>query len=129
MHDADDQRAKNVKETEARNGSAQPTWRTEAFALMVLDSGVGVPVKVQIMIVLVDVCMRAGYARMGGRELFAQPPHGSGEIENTKENKHQADGEFHSQAGTGRNDETEEDDGTAHDGDGQSVAATPKDAD
>ena len=95
MHDADQKRTKGVKQAEARPGFRQPTRRGEAIAVMLLDGRVRVPVKMQVVVMFVDVGMRSGDARVSGREFLAEPFHGSGEIENAEQDQHQANGEFH----------------------------------
>ena len=87
------------------------------------------PVKMQMVVVLVEVGMPSCHTRMAGGEFFAKPFHGSGEIEGAEQDQHQAHGEFHGEAGARRNDYAEQDDGAADDGDGQRVAAAPEDAD
>ena len=94
VYDADEKRAQGVKEAEVHEGFAQPTRRGEAIAVMLLDGRVRVPVKMKAVVMFVDVGMRSGYARVRGREFFAKPFHGSGEIENAKQDQHQANGEF-----------------------------------
>ena len=95
MHDADQNRTKGVKEAEARPGFRQPGRGGEAIAVMLLDGRVRVPVKMQVVVMLMDVRMRSGDARVSRGEFFAEPFHGSGEIENAEQDQHQAHGEFH----------------------------------
>ena len=87
------------------------------------------PMKMQAMIVFVDVSVSSGDARVAGCEFFTEPLHGAGQIESAEKNQHQAYGKFHGETGAGRDDYAEKDDGAANDGDGQRVTATPEDAD
>ncbi len=129
MHNADKQRTQSMKEAEPGERAAQPRRRAQAIAVVLLDSRVGVPVKMQPVAVLVDVGVRSRHARVAGRELFAEPFHRSGEIENAEQNEHQAYGEFHGQARAGRYHYAEEDDGASDNGNGERVTAAPEDAD
>ena len=85
--------------------------------------------KMQVMVMFVEVSVCSRDTRMAGREFFAEPFHGAGEVEDAEKNQHQADGKFHGEAGAGRDDHAEEDNGAADDGDGERVAAAPEDAD
>ena len=83
--------------------------------------------KVQVVVMLMDVSVRSRHLRMAGRKLFAEPFHHPGEIEHAEQNQHQAHGEFHGEAGTGRDDHAEENDGAADNGNRERVAAAPED--
>jgi len=87
------------------------------------------PMKMQVVVVLVEVGMRSDQGRMAGRKFFAEPFHGAGEVEKAEQDEHEANREFHREARARRNSHAEENDGAADDGDGQRVAAAPEDAD
>src|SRR5215469_3246294 len=82
-----------------------------------------------MMIMLIDMGLSPRHTRVTGRKLFAEPFHGTSEVEHAEQNQHQAHGEFHSQAGAGRDDDAEENDGAADNGDRQGMATAPKNAD
>lgn len=96
---------------------------------MFLGKGVGVPMIVQVSVMLVEMSMFPGNVRMGGGEFFTQPFGDAGEIQNAEENEHQPHGKFHGQADTRRDDDVEENDGGADKDDGDGVAESPKSAD
>src|SRR6266567_6880342 len=77
----------------------EPTRRSEAVSMMVLGGGVRVPVKMHLGIVLVKVSMLSRHTRVGRGELFAEPFHHAGKVEDAEKNEHQADGKFHGQTG------------------------------
>ena len=66
MDDADEQGAQGVKEAEARERAAQPIRGDEAVGVMLLRSRMRMPVKMQVMTMLMDVGMRSRDARMAG---------------------------------------------------------------
>ena len=87
------------------------------------------PVKMDAAGMLMYVGMRSGHWGMAGRKFFAEPFHGTREVENAEQNEHQADGKFQGQAGARRNHQTEENDGGPDDSNREGVAAAPEDAD
>jgi len=66
VNDAHEQGAQGVKEAEARERAAQPIRGEEAVGVMLLRGRVGMPVKMQMVVVLVDVGMRFRDAGMAG---------------------------------------------------------------
>ena len=66
MDDAHEQGAQSVKEAEPRERLAQPIRGDEAVGVMLLRSRMRMPVKMQVMIMLMDVGMRSRNARMAG---------------------------------------------------------------
>ena len=96
VNDAYEQRAQQVKKSQARKGAArilrflcrEPTRRSEAISMMVLGGGVGVPVKMHAGIVFVKVGMLSRHTRMSRGELFAEPVHRASEVENAEKNEH-----------------------------------------
>jgi hypothetical protein len=96
---------------------------------MFFGGRVGMPVKVHVGVVLVQVGVFSRNARVGGGEFFAEPFHRAGKIEHAEQNQHQADGKFHGQADAHWNYEAKENDAGADGDDGERVAATPENAD
>src|SRR5438270_14005031 len=86
------------------------------------------PMKMQVVVVLVEVGMRSDQGRMAGRKFFAEPFHGAGEVEKAEQDEHEANREFHREARARRNSHAEENDGAADEGDGQRVGAGPENA-
>src|SRR5207302_2969096 len=84
------------------------------------------PMKMQVVVVLVEVGMRSDQGRMAGRKFFAEPFHGAGEVEKGEQDEHEANREFHREARARWNSHGEENDGAADGGDGQRVAAAPE---
>ena len=103
VDDADEQRAQRVKKTQLPNRSTQPIRRRETIAMMIRGRGVGVPVKMHVGTVFVEVGMFASRAWVRRGEFFADPFHRAGEVQHAEQNQHQPHGKFHGQAGTRRN--------------------------
>ena len=103
VNDADDQRAQRVKKTQTPRRSKQPIRRGKTIAMVIRGRGVGVPVKVRVGLVLVEMGMFPGYAWMGRGEFFADPFHRAGEVQHAEQNQHETHGEFHGQSGPRRN--------------------------
>ena len=112
-----------------RFAQGKPAGRGQAIAVMIVEGRVGMPMKVKLFVVLMKMCMSARDARMRGREFFADPHHGTGEIHQPQKDQHQAHREFHGQADTRRDGKSEENDGGADEDNRQSVATAPEDAD
>ncbi len=66
VDDADEQGAQSVEEAEVREQVAQPIRGDEAVGVMLLRSRMRMPVKMQVMTMLMDVGMRSRDARMAG---------------------------------------------------------------
>ena len=111
MHDADEQRAQNMKESQPFERSAlslhfalgKPARRLKAFAMMILGRCMRMPMKMHSRAVFLNVGMFPGHSRMCRRESFADPFHRAGEVEHAEQNQHQTNGKFHGKADTDRN--------------------------
>src|SRR5207302_641215 len=68
------------------------------------------PMKMQVVVVLVEVGMRSDLGRMAGRKFFAEPFHGAGEVEKAEQDEHEANREFHREARARRNSHAEDND-------------------
>src|SRR5205823_6620116 len=108
MHNADEQRAQNMKESQPFERSAQslrstlsePARRHEPFAMMIPGRCMRMPMKVYSGAVFLDVRMFSGHSRMCRGEFLADPFHRAGEVEHAEQNQHQTHGKFHRQADT-----------------------------
>ena len=66
MDDAHEERSQGVKEAEASERGAQPIRRGEAVGVMLLRGRMRMPVKMQMVFVLMKVGVRSRDARMAG---------------------------------------------------------------
>lgn len=128
VDDADEQRAQRMKKPQAVKRTAQPMRRGKAIGMMVLDGRVRMPVNVQFFSMLMEVGVFARDMRMRGRKFFAEPLHEAGKIQDSEKNQHETHGKFHGQTYARGNHQTKQNDSGPDEGNGESVAATPQDA-
>ena len=129
MDDADKERAEGVKPAEREQRLFNGARSGKRVRVVFLSGGVGMPMVVEMMIVLVNVGVLAGDVRMRGGEFFAEPLGDAGEVENAEKDEHEADGKLHGEAKARRDHEIEKDNGCAHDDDSDGVAEPPEGAD
>jgi len=129
VHDTDKERSEGVKKPEFGEGFFYQGWDRERIGMVFAGRDVRVPVVMDVMVVLVKVGMFPADLGMSGREFLAEPLGNAGEIENAKQDQHEADSKFHGETDAGRDDKVEEDDGYADGDDGDGVAESPKGAD
>ena len=115
-----------MEEAELCEGSSHPFCGRKLVAVMLLRRLMGVPMIMKVGIVLVNVAVFANNVRMGGRELFAEPLGDAGEVENAKEDEHEAYGKFHGESNAWGNDDIKKDDGGTDDNDSDGVAESPE---
>ncbi len=96
---------------------------------MLLGGLVGMPVKMEMRVVFMDMGVFASDFGMRGRKFLAHPARDAGEVENSEQDEHQAHGKFHGESGTRRNDQIKENNGGADNYDGQGVTEAPERAD
>ena len=129
MDDADKQGAQCVKQTQPRERGTEACGRGYAFTMMFSSGPMGMPMQMDVGIVFVKMRVVASYFGMRWRKFLCEPVHGSGQIQYTKQDEHQADGKFHGQAYANRDGHSEQDYGYTYGDDGDGVAAAPENAD
>lgn len=126
MNDTYKQGAKGMKEAQPGEGRGHPFCGRQRVAVMLFRRLMGVPMIVQVGVVLVEVGVLADDVRVRGGKLFAQPFGNAGQIEDAEQDEHEADRKFHGEADAGRDDQVKEDDGGADNHDGDGVAESPE---